>query len=80
MMTDYRWADLATYNAERARGIRHTKAWKRRMAEEQVAFDAAQRADLGRTMEEVAPGLWVPRDLSGDWIGRLAERIKARQR
>lgn len=43
-MTD-RWNRLATYNAERARGIEHTTGWKMLMEEEQERFDAEQFAD-----------------------------------
>lgn len=37
---DYYWQQLATYNAERARGIMHTQEWQDRMAEEQRRYDA----------------------------------------
>lgn len=40
---DYRWWNLATYNAEVSRGIVHTDAWKARMRREQDIFDAEQR-------------------------------------
>lgn len=37
----YPWLDtLATYNAERARGIVHTQDWDERMAKYQAEFDA----------------------------------------
>lgn len=39
-MKPYRWNRLATYNAERARGIVHTEEYQREMAEEQRLFDA----------------------------------------
>lgn len=36
---------LATYNAERARGIVHTEDWKKQMAELQSVFDRQYVAD-----------------------------------
>jgi hypothetical protein len=37
----YPWLNtLATYNAERARGIVHTQEWAERMAKHQAEFDA----------------------------------------
>lgn len=42
-MSDYRWADLAWYNAERARGVVHTPEWQAKMAEEQRLFDEEMR-------------------------------------
>lgn len=41
--SSYEFQDLANYNAERARGIRHTEAWQERMAEEQRRFDVVMR-------------------------------------
>lgn len=38
----YRWNALATYNAERARGIVHTEEWKAKMVVEQEHFNAEQ--------------------------------------
>ena len=38
-----RWEVLGRYNAERARGIVHTKEWQEKMAEEQRAFDEAHK-------------------------------------
>jgi len=35
----YRFADLAQYNAEVARGIMHTPEWKAKMAQEQRRFN-----------------------------------------
>lgn len=35
----YRFSALATYNAERARGLLHSEEWMERMAEEQRVFD-----------------------------------------
>jgi hypothetical protein len=42
---EHRWDDLATYNAEVARGIMHTPEWKTKMAEEQELFNAEQNKD-----------------------------------
>jgi len=36
------WNELATYNAEVARGIVHTPEWQHRMAELQADFDSAR--------------------------------------
>ncbi len=49
---------LATYNAERSRGIKHTKEWQQRMAELQRHFDSWAKlargwpspSDASRTM------------------------------
>lgn len=38
----YRWAELARYNSEKARGIVHTSAMDEHMAAEQAAFDQEQ--------------------------------------
>lgn len=38
----YRWADLARYNSEKARGIVHTPEWEALMAQEQARFDREQ--------------------------------------
>jgi len=38
-----RWKTLGRYNAERGRGIVHTKEWQDKMAEEQLAFDKAHK-------------------------------------
>ena len=35
----YRFWKLATYNAERARGILHTEEWQEKMSVEQALFD-----------------------------------------
>lgn len=50
----WRWSRLAAYNAEVARGIVHTEAWDRRMAEEQAEFNETYR-----------PGLHLPGDRPG---------------
>jgi hypothetical protein len=39
---EHRWDRLATYNAERYRGIVHTPEWDAAMAEEQRAFNREQ--------------------------------------
>lgn len=38
-MSEYRYAELATYNSEVARGIVHTDEWKQRMRLEQELYD-----------------------------------------
>lgn len=38
------WGDLATYNAEVARGIVHTPEWDARMAEKQARYNDGLRA------------------------------------
>lgn len=38
--SSWRWAALATYNAECSRGIIHTPEYQARMAREQALFDA----------------------------------------
>jgi hypothetical protein len=43
---EYRFAALAEYNTERARGIVHTEEWRKRMKKEQAKFDAEMRAEL----------------------------------
>ena len=37
-----RWGDLATYNAEVARGIVHTPEWQLKMAEKQQRYNRWQ--------------------------------------
>jgi hypothetical protein len=41
-LSEFELMQLATYNAERARGIVHTPAWQAQMAELQARFDDAQ--------------------------------------
>jgi hypothetical protein len=41
----WRWNDLATYNAERTRGLVHTPEYVERMKAEQAAFDAEHGKD-----------------------------------
>lgn len=45
-LMQYEYEQLATYNAERARGIAHTATWRERMAAEQERFDREQEAFL----------------------------------
>lgn len=40
---DYEFWDLATYNAERHRGIMHTLEYQEKMAKEQARFDAKMK-------------------------------------
>lgn len=40
---DYPWQALATYNAERARGLVHSSEWAEYMATEQQRFDHAHK-------------------------------------
>jgi hypothetical protein len=42
----YEFAQLATYNAEVARGIVHTPEWKAKMAHEQERFDWQTRREF----------------------------------
>lgn len=42
-----KWAPLATYNAEVARGIVHTPEWKEQMAKWQAMFDAEMAETYG---------------------------------
>ena len=51
----YRFAALATYNAERSRGLVHTPQWMAVMRKEQALFDAqaleeAERSDSPRVL------------------------------
>lgn len=72
------FADLARYNAEVARGIVHTEAWKGRMAHEQKRFDWAAKRELlmqhGGRLEELGPPpppVYIhPRDKIGTETGR----------
>lgn len=43
---EYEFWALATYNAERARGIVHTPEWTAAMAREQERFDAHWKENL----------------------------------
>jgi hypothetical protein len=45
---EHRWDRLGTYNAERDRGLVHTRAYELRMAEEQRLFDQEMRAERER--------------------------------
>lgn len=38
-MTDHEWDELATYHAERARGLVHTPEWEEKMRREKERFD-----------------------------------------
>lgn len=59
-MDNYRWHALATYNAERDRGLLHTPQWHAAMAIEQEAFNAEQdEARRARGGHEIEPGVWV---------------------
>jgi len=40
---EHRWDALGKFNAERARGVVHTKDWETWMAAEQKAFNEEQR-------------------------------------
>ena len=68
MADDYRYADLARYNAERARGIVHTPEWRRRMERQQSDFDDEQTRRLIREGFELAgedgpgPQFWFRMD------------------
>ena len=74
-MADDRYADLARYNAERARGIVHSPEWRRRMERQQADFDAEQTRRLIREGFELSgedgpgPQFWLrmddPRDRRG---------------
>lgn len=58
-MDGYRWDALATYNAERARGLLHSPQWHARMADEQAAFNAERERELvTEGWKEIAPGVW----------------------
>ena len=52
--TPYEFADLATYNSERARGIVHTPEWDALMAAEQRRFNETQYPDVD--WDNVQPG------------------------
>lgn len=54
-LADYRWIELATYNAERARGIVHTSEWQERMRLEQEAFDREQGRLVNRRYSPPPP-------------------------
>ena len=49
-MTQTEVTRLATYNAERARGIMHTPEWGAQMAELQQRFSEELRADMAPTI------------------------------
>lgn len=52
----YEFAELATYNSERARGIVHTPEWVRRMEAEQERFDRQCRVQFSEfTWSESSP-------------------------
>jgi hypothetical protein len=50
-LTEYEVNQLATYNAERARGIVHTPGWQAQMAVLQARFDVAAHARMERWRE-----------------------------
>lgn len=43
---------LATYNAERARGLVHTPEWSERMARAQEKFDVEARVSMAEAVEQ----------------------------
>lgn len=58
----YRWHALATYNAERARGVVHRPEYDERMRREQEAFDAEEHQrllDEGWKPHPEMEGVWV---------------------
>lgn len=71
-MDGYRWNALATYNAERARGLLHSPQWHARMADEQAAFNAEYYNKMrARGGQEIEPGLWsFPAPSRGLWRRR----------
>lgn len=57
---EFRLNRLGCYNAERARGLLHTKEWQERMAVEQAWFDDCRERELrAQGGEEISPGLWL---------------------
>lgn len=52
-MSEAQLKQLATYNAEVARGIMHTQAWQSRMTSLQVYFNEAQNKHLAAEMRSV---------------------------
>jgi len=55
-----RWSDLATYNAERSRGLLHSHEWQERMAAEQDAFYAEVKARWDALPRPLAAGPVFP--------------------
>lgn len=50
---------LATFNAERHRGLVHTPEYSERMDELQRRFDGRLRAEwIAMGYEEISPGIW----------------------
>jgi len=71
-----RWDELARYNADCHRGVQFTEATHRRMAAEQEAFNAEERARYeAEGWTEARPGMWVRdstrRERLAYWIWRV---------
>lgn len=59
-MKTYEFDDLATYNAERARGIVHTPEWQEKMKHRQSIFDWQQRNAAGIETGPPPPPIYLP--------------------